>query len=569
MATRKESRMVGLSTFTTGRTLARREQPYLRMLLANVCDHRQALTIVVGAGVSKNAGLRSWKELFRHMVAQINDERLRELVMLDESDLMRKTDLVLQLIKKSDVRISDHEIIRNALYPKDLRIGTGQLALSIARLVAARKQKVRLLTTNFDTVLEEALARYFGEDQVRSFALDEFETWNDLADTGQMGVLHVHGVVQQQGGDPQWPIVVSESQLFKYGAEVRRAISTSLQESCSLFVGLSMTDPNLVGPVYEITNYEKDSQVKPSPRFTLVVPGEIPGVCDSEEEARYAIESAEFMERELHLRSVFLKSYSQLNQVLSDLSLAIVEPQRYRSRPTDGSKSLVYGNRLVRALNDYYTRIACGPHQQVPAGDAARELNSRLYKALHAQQGPVAVLRKFALTIGGCKLGGPDGENFALFLWLRCRRRHASNPAYALNLVGTSVFTHRDGWWLKSDVAITRHAKIPAAQTVFLGTPIAVNTGSPAGPPNWQGIVASPLVIKSPGSRCIINGTPADTLTIGAVTLNSTHKVDKRTAADGDNYELSVIARLDSDQLNQLIESVERAAEVVLQELAD
>jgi hypothetical protein len=82
------------------------------------------LTVVMGAGVSMNAGLRSWSKLVSSMADQINGVRkvssgnrtLQEMAKLDSIDLMRKAEVILHLIKSGSHNREDHEIIRDALY---------------------------------------------------------------------------------------------------------------------------------------------------------------------------------------------------------------------------------------------------------------------------------------------------------------------------------------------------------------------------------------------------------------------------------------------------------------------
>ncbi|TDV54843.1 SIR2-like protein [Actinophytocola oryzae] len=527
------------------------DQPYLTSLFEDVQDLGTPLTIVVGAGVSMNAGLLSWRELIEKMVGQIKDENLRRMAAQDTSDPMRKAEIVLQLIKKAlpeqdDSGRYDARIIRTALYPRNALRSPGLLARSIARLVVARKRNVRLITTNFDTVLEKALEGYFEPTQVRSFSLDTYPEWRKWGQLGKIGVLHVHGVIRPPRSRAKFsgPIVLTESQFFKKGAHVREIIATNLADANAVFVGLSMTDPNLVGPMYE----SRDPSLQ---RYALAVPDNIPGADNSAESTRYAIEAAEFMERELGLATVFLKSYSQLNQVISDLSLAIEEQVRYQP-----GGELVYENRLRKTLDVCYSRIGCVDEEQIPRGPAAERLHDKLYAALHAENGPVSVLRRLS---GESRTGGRDGENLALFLWLGCRR------TYALNLVASSAYLHREPWSIRWwEQPIDRDSTIVAVNAIYMGTNIAANLPSAPGVKVWRGIMACPIVMNSMSSKKSINGVPLDTVTIGAITLNSTHYVDRRDLPANGGH--SAVLALDAEQTDEVFTSIAQAAKAVLSE---
>ncbi len=550
------SKIVDPGVFEKGDTFSFRAQPYLKELFETVRARELSLTIVVGAGVSMNSSLPSWRSLIDKMTATIADPEVRKITSRDGVDLMRKAEIVLQLIKDENRNIQDHEIIRDALYQRDLQVVPGELAKSIARLTYATRADTRLLTTNFDVILEESLLGYFAPEHVKSFSMkpggsDEWESWNEHPD--RMGVLHLHGLVRQ-ARSPEEPIILTESQFLKHGAQVREIISASLEDACTIFIGLSMSDPNLVGPLYE-------SAPATSPRFSLVVPPAVDDVSPTQA-ARYAISSARYLEEKLGLKPIFLKSHSQLNQAISDLALAVVEPERYVPG-VESTDSLVYSRRLTRALDDCYTATGCEPHAEIPAGDAAEELTTRLHDALEIEGGPLDVLRGFAQEYDDHVLGGNTGENFGLFLWLRTRDQETGRRRYTINLVGTSVYTHREEWSLRHHVTIDRGSDFAAAQAIFTGAPQAANlTPSPIAQ-IWRGILAAPILMSGTGSDQLIGDDLADVLTVGAITLNSTFVINP----NGDEVaprDLSLISKLDSERNNQLLISLQLAAEYAI-----
>lgn len=550
------SKIVDPGVFEKGDTFSFRSQPYLRELFETVRDRKLPLTIVVGAGVSMNSSLPSWRALIDKMTATIADPEVRSLASRDGADLMRKAEIILQLIKDENRNIQDHEIIRDALYQRDLQVIPGELAKSIARLAYATRADTRLLTTNFDIILEESLLAYFDESVVKSFSMkpggsEAWTEWN--ADPDQVGVLHLHGLVRQ-ARNPEEPIILTESQFLKHGAQVRAIISASLKNACTLFIGLSMSDPNLVGPLYE-------SSPATSPRFSLVVPPAVDDVSPTQA-ARYAISSARYLEKMLGLKPIFLKSHSQLNQAISDLALAVVEPDRYRPG-VESADSLVYSRRLTKALDDCYTAIGCEPQAEIPAGDAAEDLTTRLHDALEIPGGPLDVLRDLAQDYDEHVLGSNAGENFGLFLWLRTRGQENGRRRYTINLVGTSVYTHREEWSLRHHVTVDRGSDFAAAQAVFTGAPQAANLTPLPIAQIWRGILAAPILMSGTGSDYVIGGEPADVLTVGAITLNSTFVVNP----NGDEvapHDLSLISKLDSERTNQLLVSLQLAAEYAI-----
>ncbi|WP_290053704.1 SIR2 family protein [Amycolatopsis solani] len=533
-------------------------QPYLRELFETVRSRTKPLTVVVGAGVSMNSSLPSWRELIDRMTREIGNSSTKMIALRDSSDLMRKAEIVLQILKDGGDDLEDHEIIQQALY-SDSDATPGVLAESIARLVCANRKyarkKARLLTTNFDEILEGALSSYFPEEDVKSFSLkpggsSAWKAWDRRLD--RIGVLHLHGLVRRRG-EPEQPIVLTESQFLKHGAQVREVISNALEDACTIFIGLGMSDPNLVGPLYATAD-------KSTPRFSLVVPPGVDGVTTTEA-ARYAISSARYLEDKLGLSPIFLKSYSQLNQVISDLALAVVQPRRYRP-DMKSDASLVYRRRLARALDDCYTGVGCRKGAEIPTGQAAEELTTRLHRALEIPGGPLRVLRELARQYRH-PLGGDAGENFGLFLWLRSRELEEARHRYILNLVGTSVYAHREDWSLRHHVKISRETEFAAAQAVFTGNVQATNLTPTPIAQIWRGIFAAPILMSGIGSDRMIGEAPADVLTVGAITLNSTFVIttNGERVASGD---LSLISKLDSAAKNQLLDSLNKAAQYAI-----
>ncbi|WP_394619403.1 SIR2 family protein [Lentzea sp. JNUCC 0626] len=560
MSRREKPTLIKYESFVRGHAFSFHEQPYLGELFDAIRDTRRPLTLVVGAGVSMSAGLPSWERLISNMAKSVRPENLSEMAQRDRSTPMRKAEIILNLVKASNQSKTEHEIIRDALYPSAFEINPGQLASSIARLVAARSGEVRLLTTNFDSMLEAALLAYCGSDDIDSHSLDDVDAWRASLGSKKVGVLHLHGLVPfGRKPLPRTPIILTESQFLKYGAEVRQVISENLAGAVTVFVGLSMSDPNLIGPLYESA-----AQKSGSARFALVVPETTPGTS-YEDSAQYAIESAVYLEQHLDLKSVFLKSYSQLNQVVADLSLAVAEPARYdHGRSRRGRDSLVYGTRLAAALDRCYGSLGCTRTQQVPTGDAATDLTVRLHRALHAPKGPVALLKSLSYRYGDYRIGGADGENFALFLWLRARKTKDGRQPYALSLAGSSAYIHREEWSLRHEVPITREAPFAAAQAVFEGSPQIVDI-TPVPPlPIWRGIIAAPIVLAQTASTVMVGRHPADVLTVGAITLNGTRYVAGKHTNGAAPEELSLINKLDSGDFSRLLTTLTWTAQEVL-----
>jgi hypothetical protein len=132
-------------------------------------------------------------------------------------------------------------------------------------------------------------------------------------------------------------------------------------------------------------------------------------------------------------------------------------------------------------------------------------------------------------------------------------------------MVGTSAFTHREEWSMRREVPISADTPFSAAQAIFQGSRQVSNVVPSPTSQIWRGVVAAPVLLVASGSDKNINGEPADILTIGAITLNSTHLVtDLEDGKEPDPEEVSIIKRLKAAHYDELIASLQKAAEFVL-----
>jgi hypothetical protein len=112
-------------------------------------------------------------------------------------------------------------------------------------------------------------------------------------------------------------------------------------------------------------------------------------------------------------------------------------------------------------------------------------------------------------------------------------------------------------------VSIDRGSDFAAAQAVFTGTLQASNLSPSPIAQIWRGILAAPILMSGVGSDMMIEGAPADVLTVGAITLNSTYII-KANGKDVAPEHLSLISKLDSERYNYLLGSLQQAAQYAM-----
>jgi hypothetical protein len=544
--------MISAEALAHGHALSFADQPYLGEIFTTLKRKREHLTLVVGAGVSMNASLPSWSGLVWNMAEDIKDEKLKQMLRDPSTDtLERRAETAIHIACAANKNINPFEVIRDALYPQAKVPTPGLLSLSIGRLVALYFPNVSVLTTNFDLVLEEAFANYLKDIDIQPFSIDSYTEWQSSeADPKRLGVLHLHGVIRQQGLPPLRPVVLTDSDFLEHGVRVRSAVSSAIATGTTLFVGLSLTDPNIVGPLYESSK----SKSPRSERYGLFVPRLHGGGYTADEHAGYALASAEFLKTKLELRPIFLKSYSQLNQLLSELGLAVREPDLYR-RNAPKSASLHYGSRFREALAQAYSSVGANSRTGDMTAEKSYQLSRGLYDGLRSARGPLLLLNQYRRKYRGSIAAR---ENFGLFLWLRSLDK-PEEKKYALTLIGSSVYTHLESWGREREEMIVGDSNYAAVHAIFEGGVKLENRDAGS---KWRGVVAVPLIVNGQRSSQRLGDDYLDSLVIGALTLDTTELVDAQGGVAAED--LSVLSQLTTDEFQKVVDSVYQVAGAII-----
>lgn len=209
------------------------------------------LTVIAGAGSSMEMGLPSWEDL----VLGLLDDAVRAQGWDDDREGFRAAARQSGLLTTAEIvglLLGDgmSAAIKTRLYgandPAALR--PGPLARAIAGLQQDFGPAMRLGTTNYDDLLERALAERGPGDRwwkgVRSAVTP------GAPPKGAVVVTHLHGLL---GAVVRGRIVLSErdyqSMALRRTWQERWAID-ALSDTTCLFVGASMTDANLIRYLY-------------------------------------------------------------------------------------------------------------------------------------------------------------------------------------------------------------------------------------------------------------------------------------------------------------------------------
>ena len=230
------------------------------------------ISIFLGSGVSKSAGLPDWEGLLRNIcdsffhhwffeiennkstpsdppnnlsiafTGGISDFNYKQSALINRfltNDLLILTQQI-----KNCIRPIDWEyLLRKSLYFDEEFLYKSNLLISLTELVTILKDNLSIVINyNFDNAFEENLTE-------KDIKFNISSNSNDLIDTAKLTVLHPHGFIPFSGGRKSDQIIISEvdyQDLSNKPLSKENNIQlSSLFSTTCIFVGLSMSDPNL------------------------------------------------------------------------------------------------------------------------------------------------------------------------------------------------------------------------------------------------------------------------------------------------------------------------------------
>ena len=202
---------------------------------------RNHLSILLGAGASITSGLPDWNELARRLLLSsgvVNSlEYARLLVRLEDPYLAAEA--ARQAIGHKDW----HNKIQSALYDKALNANPSPLDYAtIEYVLSGNRGDTTLMTLNFDTLLEQALAGYPELPKGTTVAA---QSSVDTPNTPYV-VYHLHGIVTRR---TTLDVVLTLSDFNELLADTRAwqftLIKNCIQRGDLLIAGTSYRDPDI------------------------------------------------------------------------------------------------------------------------------------------------------------------------------------------------------------------------------------------------------------------------------------------------------------------------------------
>lgn len=440
------------------------------------------LTLVVGAGPSAEIGFPLWPELIRRVLV-----RAVEKANIDSSRYAKPKsaagDVARQIIDRDGVLAAATmaqamlgsnflNTVRAELYdgvPDN--VVPGQLHTEIARLVTCISPGSReVATTNYDILQEDALAR--------SGATPVAVVGAEPATDDETFVRHLHGVITQ---DFIEHVVITEADyasLQSASTWQEEFLSERLASSCCLFVGTSMTDPNILRLLHKVKPSQQMQHVALFAR--MVVRSEDPATAESQR-VREALASARW--KRVGVRPVMTDYIMQLPEFL-------YEAHGLRS---DARGHVAYPKRLKRweeTASERWHRL----DRRSTFVAAQAELHAALTEAL----------AEFEREIANAVVDRAE-ETFSLRLFSRIPSEHQ------LLALASSEMEWRDPDAVDRE-KIERPARHVAVEAFCQGATVVAALDQTSGP-RWRTVRAVPIILSD---------GPFGRLPVGVMTIAST-----------------------------------------------
>ena len=212
---------------------------------AKLSFNTNRITLFLGAGVSQDAGGPSWNELLYKSAKELGAIRCDCDFDLINKACSNSSIIMGRYIVPDDKKGTFTEYLHDNILYKNVKIDESALINEICEIVS-RKSVESIITYNYDNLMEQALARK-GVQVQQIFKKDR--TTKDT-----IPVYHIHGYIPQhiisdKPGSCFSTPVISEKQYHEIYREAYHWSNVeqlhALDRNVCVFIGLSMTDPNL------------------------------------------------------------------------------------------------------------------------------------------------------------------------------------------------------------------------------------------------------------------------------------------------------------------------------------
>lgn len=423
------------------------------------------------------ASLPSWRELVARLLKRVaeenralkNDEAKQEWVRrsLEQDDLLA-AGAVVEVMAREDL----DTLLPQELYGPEGPGGyePGPIAQQVAYLRQCYGERLVVLTTNYDDLIERALLRRgFLNRNIKSYVRRR-----EALPADAVPVTHLHGFAGRTGPPKRLVLTEEHYHRMQTGSSWQEELATErLSESLCLFVGTSLTDPNLIRYLY---GYKKAGRQHAA---IFVRQGDLEGADDSVRAVREQAVSRRW-ERQ-GVEAVFVDHFADAAQLVYEIGLRREQGEDYE--PT--------GERAGRVIS--------GIEDIVFAAKGEKDAFATRQVVLSAW---IRALLYDTLEVATRGAGPEDDEHLAVALWL-------------LGEDGTTItgWVHSDR--AHQDLATVEAVPIASAsdwvavRAVCQGVRVELDRDNPVS--RWRFVRGLPVVFDSPTR-----------LPVGCLTVSST-----------------------------------------------
>jgi hypothetical protein len=434
-----------------------------------------ALTVIVGAGASMEASLPSWSKLIERLLERVaaNDPLLADPVARSEwvtrtlvQDDLLAAGAIVEVLADDDLAALLPEALYGGEDPASFE--AGPIANQVANIRRCFGERATLLTTNYDDLIERALlATGFSKRDVRSHVQSR------AVNAPVVAVTHLHGLAGREGAPKK--LVLSEEQYHRMQrgrSWQERCMTSHLESSPCLFVGTSLTDPNLIRYLY---GYKQSPARTHAAVFVRQAEGE--GMSAAVSAARERAAAKRWAR--CGVQAIFVDHFADAAQLLYEIV-------HLRDAGEGYAPISVRADRALRHIADVALRDGA-PQEEFAARQVA--LSRWLRETLRVT------------LIGALAADPPENEPLAIALWL------LSPDGRQMTGWAHSDRAHQDPTTIES-VPVRAESTWAAVRAVCQGVQVERETESEIS--RWRFVRALPLVLGEP-SR----------IPIGALTIAS------------------------------------------------
>jgi hypothetical protein len=450
----------------------------------------ERLTLIVGAGASVEASLPSWRGLVERLLRRVAREDPGLTSTESEAAWVARTIQSEDLLAAGAIVEAVAENDLDTMLPQELygsegpgAIEPGPIAHQVAHLRSCFDERLTILTTNYDDLIERALqAQGIAKRHIRSYVQQR------TPPVGVVPVTHLHGYAGREGNPKQLVLTERHYHRMQRGTSWQEQYATDrLEATLCLFVGTSLTDPNLIRYLY---GYEQSPARRHASVF--VREGDLDGDTDKVRGARERAVAKRW--GRCGVECLFVDHFADAAQLLYEIAHCRDANADYEPIATRALDALGRIEDVAVLRNAGQARFA--EHQVA----LSAWLRATLHDALQ-------------LVLGHRP---PADERFALALWL------LSPDGRSLTGWAHSDRAHQDPTTIES-VPIHPDSSWVAVRAVCKGIRVGLDRTSDIS--RWRFIRALPLILDQstrlpigcltiatthPGERSILNTMPED-----------------------------------------------------------